>query len=179
MDRRRPLTIVVCGVSGVGKSTVGRSLAERIGADWAEGDDFHSPENVARMAAGTPLTDADREPWLRAIATWIGEREHLGREAVVACSALKRRHREILRDGHPSVVFVQLRAPTAELERRTARRTHRYMPASLLSSQLASLEPLEPDEPGFIVDAVGDPERVAAAIVERLGLAPTTDANRE
>ena len=172
-------TVVVCGASGVGKSTLGELLADRIGAAWAEGDDFHSPANVATMAAGRPLTDADRQPWLRAIAAWIGERERDGRDAVVACSALKRRYRDVLRDGHRSVVFVQLRAPADELERRTAVRRHRYMPASLLASQLDILEPLATDEPGFVLDAVGDPEALVGAIVERLGLQPTTEGIRE
>ena len=173
------ITVVVCGASGVGKTTVGRMLAERLGAAWAEGDDFHSPENVAKMAAGRPLTDANREPWLRAIAAWIGEQERAGRDAVVACSALKRGYRDTLRDGHPSVVFVQLRAPAPELERRTSTRRHRYMPASLLASQLDILEPLDADEPGFVVDAVGDPAAVVGTIAERLRLAPTTERDRE
>jgi gluconokinase len=172
-------TIVVSGASGVGKTTVGHLLAERIGAEWAEGDDFHSPENVARMAAGIPLSDADREPWLRAIGAWIGEWERTGRDAVVTCSALKRRYRDVLRDGHPSVVFVQLVAPIAELERRATGRTHRYMPASLLPSQLAILEPLEPDEPGIVVESTEDPEALVESIVARLQLAPTVDRDRE
>jgi gluconokinase len=172
-------TVVVCGASGVGKTTIGRALAERLGAEWAEGDDFHSPENVAKMAAGRPLTDADREPWLRAIAAWIGEQERAGRDAVVACSALKREYRDTLRDGHPSVVFVQLRAPADELEHRTTTRKHRYMPASLLGSQLDALEPLGSDEPGFVAEAVGDPAPVVATIIDRLGSRQTADRDRE
>jgi gluconokinase len=171
-------TVVVCGASGVGKTTVGELLAARLGAAWAEGDDFHSPANVAKMAAGTPLSDTDRGPWLRAIAAWIGERERAQQDGVVACSALKRPYRDTLRDGHPSVVFVQLRAPADELERRTTVRKHRYMPASLLASQLEILEPLEPDEPGFVVDAVGDPATLVDAIAERLEPRATADRDR-
>jgi gluconokinase len=172
-------TVVVCGASGVGKTTIGRQLAERLGAAWAEGDEFHSPENVAKMASGRPLTDADRQPWLRAIAAWIGVQERAGRDAVVACSALKRTYRDTLRDGHPSVVFVQLRAPADELEHRTTTRKHRYMPASLLASQLDALEPLEADEPGFVADAVGDPADVVDAIGAHLERLPTVDRDRE
>jgi gluconokinase len=171
--------IVVCGASGVGKTTVGRELAARLGADLAEGDDFHSPENVARMAAGRPLTDADREPWLRAIAEWIGAHEGSSRGAVVACSALRRRYRDVLRDGHPTVVFVQLVAAVAELEDRLGTRTGHYMPASLLPSQLEALEPLEPDEPGFVLEAVGDPSLLVDVIIERIGIPPTGERIRE
>jgi len=173
------ITIVVCGASGVGKSTVARPLAERLGAEFAEGDAFHSPENVARMAAGKPLTDADREPWLRAIAVWIGAHERAAGDAVVACSALGRRYRDVLRHGHPSVVFVQLVAPIAVLEHRLGTRTGHYMPASLLPSQLETLEPLEPDEPGFVLEASEDPATLVGVIAERLGIPPTGERIRE
>jgi gluconokinase len=133
--------IVVCGASGIGKTAVAQDVAVRLGVELAEGDDFHSSENVARMAAGLPLTDAEREPWLRAIAAWIGAHEGSARDAVVACSALRRPYRDVLRDGHPSVVFVQLVASGAELERRLLKRTGHFMPASLLDSQLQTLEP--------------------------------------
>jgi gluconokinase len=176
---RGTLTIVVCGVSGVGKSTAGRLLAARLGAEFAEGDAFHSPENVARMAAGRPLTDADREPWLRAIAEWIGRHEGSARDAVVACSALRRRYRDVLREGRRSVVFVQLVAPVTELERRLGTRTGHYMPASLLPSQLETLEPLEPDEPGFVLTAEEDPATLVGVIAERLGIPPTAERIRE
>ncbi|HEV8099317.1 MAG TPA: gluconokinase, GntK/IdnK-type [Gaiellaceae bacterium] len=173
-------TIVVCGASGVGKSTVARELAARLGSvDFAEADAFHLPANVAKMASGIPLTDADREPWLQEIANWIGQRERARRDGVVACSALRRRYRDVLRGGHPSVVFVQLVAPVLELERRLATRTGHDMPASLLPSQLEAQEPLEPDEPGFVLEAVGDPAGLVDAIIERIGIPPTSEPIRE
>ena len=172
--------VVVTGVSGVGKSTVAGELAARLGdVDVAEADVFHPPANVAKMASGVPLTDADREPWLREIAGWIGERERVGSDAVVACSALRRRYRDVLREGHPSVAFVQLVAPVAELERRLGTRTGHFMPASLLPSQLEALEPLGADEPGLVLEAVGDPTALVDVIIERLAIAPTTDRIRE
>jgi gluconokinase len=178
-DGRRTDTIVVCGVAGVGKSSVAAALADRLDAEAAEGDAFHPEANVAKMAAGTPLTDEDRWPWLRSIADWIGERERLGQDAVVTCSALRRRYRDVLRDGHPSVVFVQLTAPVTELRRRLATRAGHYMPASLLPSQLATLEPLEPDEPGFVLAADREPGVLAATILDRLGRPSASDAGSE
>src|SRR5262249_50686946 len=109
-------TVVLVGPSGAGKSTLLPLVAARLGAVVADGDTLHPPANVAKMAAGEPLTDTDRAPWLAAIATWIGEQEAAGRMAVVACSALKERYRDVLRAGHPGVVFVQLVASEAELE---------------------------------------------------------------
>jgi gluconokinase len=131
------------------------------------------------MASGVPLTDADREPWLRSIASWIGDRERVGRDGVVACSALRRPYRDLLRDGHPSVIFVQLVAPVAELEDRLGTRTGHFMPASLLPSQLETLEPLEPDEPGFVLEADDDPDTLVDAIIERIGIPPTGERIRE
>jgi gluconokinase len=128
------------------------------------------------MASGRPLTDEDREPWLRSIAAWIGEREQARETAVVTCSALRRGYRDILRHGHPSVVFVHFAPDRAELERRLASRAGHYMPASLLPSQLATLEPLEGDEPGFEVTSIEGPDAVADEIVNRLsGGIPWTD----
>lgn len=163
-------TIVLMGVSGSGKSSVLAPLAARLGATAAEGDDFHSAANVERMAAGTPLGDADRAPWLRAIADWIGARERERVDAVVSCSALRRTYRDVLRAGHRSVWFVHLTAAPDELDRRLAERTGHYMPATLLPTQLRTLEPLEPDEPGFELPAAGrTAAEIASEIVERLG----------
>jgi gluconokinase len=149
-------------------------------AAWAEGDDFHSPEHVARMAGGHPLSDVGREPWLRLIAAWIGEQERDGRDGVIACSALRRAYRDVLRDGHASVAFVLLVADATELGRRLGTRTGHYMPASLLPSQLETLEPLEPDEPGFVLDtAAADPDALVGTILERLGLSPAAEPKRE
>lgn len=139
--------IVPMGVSGCGKSTLGRALAARLGWTYREGDDFHPPANVAKMRAGTPLDDADRRPWLAAIAAWMDTRIAAGKSAVVTCSALKRAYRDFLRTGRPEVLLVYLRVSRAELERRVTARQHAYMPASLLASQLATLEKPAADEP--------------------------------
>ena len=109
-DGPAPLTLVVMGVSGVGKTSVAHALVERTGWAFQEGDDLHPEANRAKMAAGTPLDDDDRWPWLRLIAAWIGEQEAAGRGAVVTCSALRRSYRDLLSDGHPSVRFVHLQA---------------------------------------------------------------------
>jgi gluconokinase len=157
------------GVTGSGKSSVMAPLARLLHAETAEGDAFHSAANIGKMSSGTPLTDEDRLPWLRSIADWIGAREGDGVAAVVPCSALRRRYRDILRDGHPSVVFVHLVVPTAVLADRLEARAGHYMPPSLLASQLETLEPLGADEPGFELPAADrDPDDVAAEIASRL-----------
>jgi gluconokinase len=166
---RPSLTVVLMGVSGVGKSSVMEVLAPMLHAATAEGDDFHSAANVEKMGAGIPLTDDDRWPWLRSIAGWIGERELARVDAIVTCSALRRVYRDLLRDGHPSVRFVHLLAAAAVVEGRLAGRRGHYMPGTLLESQIRTLEPLEPDEPGFEVLAERPPSVLAAEIVERLG----------
>jgi gluconokinase len=151
------------GVSGTGKSTVGTALARDLGFPFAEGDDFHSAANVAKMSSGHPLTDEDRAPWLAAIADWIGERERAGTGGVVTCSALKRSYRDRLREGHPDVRFICLvGAHDVLLARLQGRRDH-FMPPSLLDSQLATFEPLEADEPGGTVDVGGTPAETEAA----------------
>ena len=161
-------TLVVMGVSGSGKTTVARLLAERLGWVFAEGDDFHPPANVAKMHAGHALTDEDRAPWLAALAAWIGDHERAGTDAVLTCSALKRAYRDELRAGHPSVRFVHVSVDPATLRHRLAERRGHYMPASLLDSQLAALEPLEPDEPGIVVPGDGTPEDVVAEVLRDL-----------
>jgi gluconokinase len=166
--------VVVMGVSGSGKSTVGRLLAAELGWPFADGDDFHSPANVALMRAGRPLTDAQRQPWLAAIADWI-RTQHDG--AVVACSALRRSYRDVLRDGGPDVRFALLNVEPALVAARMEHRVGHFMPESLLASQLATLEALEPDEVGMTVDAGGTPEQAVAAIRAWLALDwPTTRA---
>jgi gluconokinase len=158
-------SIVVMGVSGSGKSTVAAGLVERLGWEFAEGDDFHPPQNVAKMRAGQPLDDDDRWPWLRLLADWIGEHERDGRSVVVTCSALKQVYRDLLRDGHPSVWFAHVTADPDLLRDRVAGRTGHYMPASLLESQLAALEPLQDDEPGASVSGAGAPETVVDEVL--------------
>lgn len=154
------------GVEGSGKSTVGAALAERLGVRFIEGDDLQPPQNVARMAAGHPLDDVARAPWLRA----VGERLAGDRGgAVAACSALKRAYRDTLREYVATAYFVQLTGAEALIAERIATRHHPYMPSSLLASQLATLEPLEPDEQGVVVDAALTPEAIVEVVVRSLG----------
>jgi gluconokinase len=160
--------VILMGVTGAGKSTVMPRLAARMNAVSAEGDSFHSAANVDKMRAGIPLDDDDRRPWLRSIATWIGAREDEGTDAVVTCSALRRRYRDLLRAGHPSVRFVHLLVAEPTLDRRVSARRGHYMPASLLSSQLETLEPLMADEPGFAIEADRPPAELAEEIARRI-----------
>ena len=139
------------GVAGSGKSTVGRTLADRLGWDLGEGDLLHPAANVAKMAAGHPLSDADRAPWLAAVRGWIDERVHAGRPGVISCSALKRSYRDVLRDEH--VLFVHLAATREHLLPRLVSRTGHFMPATLLDSQFAALEPPDEDEQVLTVEA--------------------------
>jgi carbohydrate kinase (thermoresistant glucokinase family) len=146
--------LVVMGVAGCGKSTIGRALAARLGWPYMEGDDFHPRANIAKMRAGNPLDDADRAPWLAAIADWMDAQANARRPGVIGCSALKRRYRDVLRESRPQVWFVYLRVPREILQRRLETRHHEYMPASLLDSQLATLEEPARDEARTItVDA--------------------------
>jgi gluconokinase len=164
--------LVVMGVAGSGKSTAARLLAQRLGWLCAEGDDFHPATNVARMAAGIPLTDDERWPWLRAIAAWIAEQDEAGTNSVVTCSALKRSYRDVLAAAGGRVRFVHLVGDPALLAERMGRRTDHFMPPSLLPSQLATLEPLAPDEDGVVVPIGASPEAVADGALRALGLAP-------
>jgi gluconokinase len=168
-DNPPTVTIVLMGVSGSGKSTVMKRLVERLGWPSAEGDEFHSAANVAKMASGHALTDEDRWPWLRALAAWIAEREATGENAVVTCSALRRVYRDVLREDHPSVRFVHLVVESKAVERRMTERRGHYMPASLLASQLETLEPLQPDEPGFVVSGELSPDRIVDDVEAGIG----------
>ncbi len=134
------MIILLMGVSGCGKTTVGEQLAERLGWPYQEGDALHPPANVAKMAGGTPLSDADRLPWLTAVAAWIDARQAAGESGVVSCSALKRAYRQLLIDDRPEVRLVYLQGSRNQLAERLAARTGHYMPAGLLDSQLATLE---------------------------------------
>jgi gluconokinase len=168
--------VVVMGVSGCGKTTVAQRISEMTGFVFAEADEFHSAANVAKMAAGTPLSDDDRWPWLRALAEWMSERAASGASTVIACSALRRGYRDVLRTGPPSVDFVHLDGATEIIRARLATRLGHYMPASLLDSQIATLEPLGPDERGVVLDLAHTPRTLAAEGIERLGLMPTARA---
>lgn len=166
------------GVAGAGKSTILAALGERLGWRALDGDTLHPTASVAKLASGTPLTDDDREPWLASIAAWIGDRERDRQSSLVACSALKRAYRDVLRRGHPSVWFVHLDAPRAVLERRIERRAGHFMPASMLASQLATLEPLGDDEPGTTIEATDSALATADRIVRTLGLEPGGTSGR-
>lgn len=155
--------IVLMGVTSSGKSTIGAMLAQRLGAVLAEGDAYHPPANVAKMSRGEPLDDADRAPWLRAIAADITRWNQRSKTAIVTCSALKRSYRDILRGGG-EVRFVHLGGSTELLNTRMAGRRNHFMPLSLLPSQLATLEPPGADEQAIEVDIGQSPE----VIVERV-----------
>ncbi|WP_420824806.1 gluconokinase [Streptomyces coryli] len=148
--------VVVMGVSGTGKSTVGGLLAGRLGVPYAEADEFHSADNIAKMASGQPLDDTDRAPWLDAIGAWAHERAGTG--GVVSCSALKRAYRDRLRAAEPRLFFVHLTGDRDLIAARLAGRKDHFMPTSLLDSQLAALEPLQDDEPGVALSVDAAPE---------------------
>ena len=160
-----PQTIVVMGVSGSGKSTVARAVAERLGWDYVEGDDLHPRANVDKMRAGHPLDDADRWPWLDRVAEVIAAQQA---DVVLTCSALKRAYRDRLRAASDGVSYAFLSVGEDVLRDRLAHRTGHYMPATLLDSQLAALEPLGPDERGVTVTGSGDPQDAAQRIIDAL-----------
>ncbi len=164
-----PRHLVVMGVSGTGKTTVGSALAHRLGRRFIEGDSFHPERNVAKMSAGEPLDDDDRRPWLQTLSQLMAAREVEGVPTVLTCSALKRAYRDILREGLPeaSVYFVHLAASREVLQARMESRTH-FMPPSLLQSQLDTLEPLGPDEAGRRFDVTPPVDVVCDAVEEAL-----------
>lgn len=173
--------VVVMGVSGCGKTTVANRISASTGLVFAEADDFHSAANVAKMAAGVPLDDDDRWPWLERLAAWMTQRAAAGDSTVIACSALRRRYRDVLGSRSPSgdrlrLDFVHLHGPADVVAQRLSRRTGHYMPGSLLQSQIATLEPLEPDERGVVLDLTRSPVVLAAQAARQLGL--TTAAAR-
>ncbi|HEY8590243.1 MAG TPA: gluconokinase [Naasia sp.] len=164
-----PIAIVVMGVSGSGKSTVGRLIAEKLDVDFVDADDLHSAESTAKMAAGTPLTDEDRWPWLRRVGAVLAEETGEGKFSVVACSALRRAYRDLLRDaaGGP-VAFVHLHGTRELLEQRLGEREGHFMPPALLDSQLSTLEPLQDDERSVLVDIALPPEQAAEVALAAL-----------
>ena len=161
MSLRR--VIVVMGVSGTGKSTIGRALAETLGLPFVEGDDLHPESNVAKMAAGIPLTDVDRGPWLDLIAA------ELDRPVVVTCSALKRSYRDRLRLAAPDLVLVYLHGSPELLASRMSQRDGHFMPTALLESQLATLEEPGADEDAIGVDVMLRPDEIVELVTDRLG----------
>lgn len=156
------------GVAGSGKSLIGAALARALGIDFVEGDDFHPTENVRRMSSGIPLTDDDRSEWLRSIARRIRVAKDAHTGLVISCSALKRSYRDVLRDDSDDLRFVFLRGPKATIADRIAKRgTGHFMPASLLDSQLATLEEPSPDENAWVCDITQSPEDIVAELVDR------------
>ena len=164
------MIVVLTGVSGSGKSTIGSLLAGRLHWAFEDGDALHPPANIAKMRAGVPLTDADRWPWLRAVGEWMDARAAAGESAVVACSALKRSYRDLLRQGRPEVRLVFLAADRDVLATRLAARHGHFFRASLLDSQFAALEPPDPAEGVLTVEAAGPPAGVVTRIIAGLGL---------
>jgi gluconokinase len=165
-----PRFVVVMGVSGSGKTTLARRIARQLGWDLLEGDEVHPRANVEKMAAGVPLTDSDRRPWLDAIGAWMDDRAAAGTSGVVTCSALRRSYRDLLRENRPGVRFCHVTADPELLARRVEGRRGHYMPSSLLPSQLATLEPLAADEPGVTVSTGGSARATLADALRRLGL---------
>ena len=160
--------LVVMGVSGSGKSTVAILLAERLGWPFLEGDALHSARNVAKMKAGMPLDDADRAPWLAAIADWIEGRLRAGTGGVVTCSALRRAYRDRLRQAGDGVIFVYLKGAKSLIATRVAERHDHFMPPTLLDSQFATLEEPASDEHAFAIDISQSPDAQVAEIVPRV-----------
>lgn len=167
--------VVVMGVSGSGKSTVGAALAQRMRVPFADGDDFHPAANIAKMSAGHALDDADRYPWLEAIGDWLAEHHEGG---VMSCSALKHKYRDQLRRHCPGVVFLYLSGTREVIRRRQASRPGHFMPATLLDSQFATLEPLGPDEAGVAIDVDQSIDAIVDEYVAQSDAAPTEQENR-
>jgi gluconokinase len=171
-----PVVLVIMGVSGSGKSTIGTLLTERLGWVFEEGDSLHPTSNVEKMAAGIPLTDEDRWPWLARVADWIDNRLDAGENGIVTCSALKRSYRNVLNRRGSGVEFVYLAVEVAELTERVEHREGHFMPVSLLGSQLGTLEVPTTAEPAIQVDADPDPRLVVDRILRDLGLSATPAA---
>ncbi len=152
--------LIIMGVQGCGKSTIGKMLAQERGQPFFDGDDLHSSSNTAKMSAGIPLTDEDREPWLASIAVLIAAQYERGNAAVVACSALKRSYRDILRSTVPCTKFIHLSGPFDVLFERIGGRHHEYMPPILLTSQFETLQELQEDEAGTVVSVELTPQEI-------------------
>ena len=164
--------VVVMGVAGSGTTTLARARARRLGGPYAEADEFHPQANIDKMAAGTPLTDEDRWPWLAAMGDWLTEQARAGRSTIVTCSALRHAYREVLREAEGRVRFVHLTAAAEVIEPRLAHRSGHFMPPALLPSQFATLEPLRDGEDGVAIVVDVPPDVVADRTVDALDLRP-------
>jgi gluconokinase len=169
MAAHMPAVVVVMGVSGAGKTLIGKLLAERLGWEFADGDEFHPLENVKKMRSGVPLTDEDRLPWLQAIAEWVDEMRANGNPAVTASSVLKRSYRDVIIGEREDVRLVFLEGSPELIAQRVAARRGHYMPANLLDSQFATLEPPSPDENAIRVSIEPSPDKIVSNIIEQLG----------
>ncbi|ROS78636.1 gluconokinase [Cellulomonas sp. PhB143] len=163
-----PVHVVLMGVAGSGKTTLAELLVARTGWASAEADEFHPAANIEKMSAGHPLDDEDRWPWLRAIRDWLSERTDAGESAVVTCSALRRSYRDVLREARGGVWFAHLDGPRALLEERIGHRSGHFMKPEMLTSQLETLEPLDPDEDGVVLDVARPPQELADEVLARL-----------
>jgi carbohydrate kinase (thermoresistant glucokinase family) len=161
----KPVRWVIMGVSGCGKSSVGMQLAGALSVPFLEGDNYHSFENVAKMTAGVPLTDADRADWLWALHREIREARLKHNGLVLSCSSLKRRYRDLLRSADPELRFAHLAGPRELIAERMSARQDHYMPTTLLDSQLATLEPLQDDEAGVVLDIALQPAELVRQIL--------------
>ena len=165
-----PVVLVLMGVSGSGKTTIGELLAARLGWPYEEGDALHPPANVAKMHAGHPLDDADRAPWLAKVADWVDARLDAGECGVITCSALKHAYRDLIDRRGKGVEFVWLHGPRELIASRLATRQGHFMPASLLDTQFATLEEPVAGEPVLRVEIGATPEIIVANIIDALGL---------
>lgn len=163
------------GVSGSGKSTVGAALAQRLRAPFADADDFHPPENIAKMTAGHPLDDNDRLPWLESIGGWLAQHRDGG---VMSCSALKRAYRDQLRRHCAEIEFLHLEGTLETISRRQASRPGHFMPAALLASQFETLEPLQPDERGVAIDVDQSIDSIIESYIGTTGSETITKEDR-
>jgi gluconokinase len=166
-DVRLPQRWVVMGVSGCGKSEIGRRLAAHLGVAHIEGDADHPPANIAKMAAGIPLDDADRQGWLLQLQARIRAAAEAGAGLVLSCSALKRRYRDLLRGGDPNLYFVHLDGSRELIAARMQARSNHFMPVTLLDSQFRDLEPLQPDERGIRLDIADPPQALVKQVLKQ------------
>ena len=167
-----PAVLVIMGVSGSGKTTIGALLAALLGWELVDGDSLHPAANVEKMRSGIPLNDGDRWAWLRAIAVWIDETRRAGGHGIVACSALKRSYRDVLLGTRPDVRLVYLKGDLSLIGQRTAQRPGHYMPVALLPSQFDTLEEPGADENPIVVSIDADPQAIAARILAELHIDP-------
>lgn len=172
IHRAPPTVLLLMGVAGCGKSTIGQRLSRRLGWEFRDADSFHPPANIEKMSSGTPLTDDDRWPWLDAIAAWIDDHAEAGTPAIVTCSALKRAYRARIVGRRDGIRLVYLKGSKQLISDRMARRKNHFMPTALLESQFATLEEPGPAEKPIVVNVALPPNRLAEQIISRCGLLP-------